>query len=154
MIHSKNHNNKTFGPAITSFDGVPNRNKVQSGVGGFTIVEVIISLAITALVITPIFILHGTIFQRVNLGSNAFDMILHCKALLVEARQKQEPDAQDFTMDKPVSEFNATCTYTLDKTVDQKSSLASLPGLHKESVTIDWTEDGKEKARTVGNIHL
>jgi prepilin-type N-terminal cleavage/methylation domain-containing protein len=123
-MHSKNHNNKS---------------------SGFTLIETVMALAITALVLTPIFILYGSILQRVNRASIAFDMILDCKALLIDARQKQEPDAQEFTMDKPVGEFNATCKYVLDKSVDQKSSLASLPGLHRESVTIDWMEQVQKK---------
>lgn len=112
---------------------------------GFTLVEVIMALAITAVVLTPIFIMHGMIFQRVSIGSQQFDYILACKALLVEARQKQEPDAQEFTLDKSVPDLNATCTYSLDKAVDQKSPFASLPGLHRESVVISWTEDDKKK---------
>ena len=112
---------------------------------GFTLIETIMALAITALVLTPIFILHGTILQRVNRGSVAFDMFLYCKALLVEARQKQEVDAQSFTLDKQIAEFNATCVYKLDATVHQKSSAGSLPGLHRESVIIDWTEQGQKK---------
>jgi hypothetical protein len=150
MIHFKNRNNKNFCDEHPC-NGHPIETKWKMGqaigvkVNGFTIVEVIVSLAITALMITPIFIIHGTIFQHVNRGSIAFDMILYCKELLIEARQKQDPDAQDFTLDKSVPEFNATCTYILDKSMDQKSSFASLTGLHKESVTIDWVEDGKKK---------
>ena len=121
MIHSKNHKH------------------------GFTLIEVIMALAITALVLTPIFILHGTIMQRVNRGSIAFDMILYGKALLIEARQKQDPEAQEFTLDKKFNEYEATGKYTLDKSVDQKSSLASLPGLHRELTTVNWVEQGEKK---------
>ena len=119
--------------------------KVNGHKTGFTLIETVMALAITALVLTPIFIMHGAILQRVNRASIAFDMIIYSKALLVEARQKQDPDAQSFTFDTIVSEFDASCKYTLDKGVDQKSLLASLPGLHRESVTIDWSEDGKKK---------
>jgi len=120
-------------------------SKTNNHNGGFTLVEVIISLAITALVLTPIFIMHGMIFQRVNRGANAFDTILYCKELLIEARQKQDPDAQEFTLDKQIPYLHASCTYSLDKSIDQKSSLASLPGLHKETITINWTEQEEKK---------
>ena len=121
MIHFKNHKN------------------------GFTLIETIMAMTIAALVLTPIFIMYSIILQRVNRGSVAFDMILNCKELLVEARQKQNPDAQEFTLDKPLSEFNATCKYVLSAAMDQKSSVASLPGLHKESVSVGWTEQDKKK---------
>lgn len=121
---------------------------------GFTLIETVMALAITALVLTPIFIMHGMILQHSSYRSNAFDMILHCKTLLCEARQKQEPDAQEFTLDKSVAEFNATCKYVLDKAIDQKSSLASLPGLHREAVTIEWTEkEEKRQERLVTFIY-
>ena len=115
---------------------------------GFTLIEVIMALAITGLVITPIFILHGTILQRVNRGSIAFDMFLYVKALLVEARQKQNPDAQEFTLEKSIAEFNTTTKYVLSK-IDQKSSLASLVGLHQELVTINWVEQEEKKQETL-----
>jgi prepilin-type N-terminal cleavage/methylation domain-containing protein len=121
MIHSKNHKS------------------------GFTLIETLMAMAITGLVLGPIFIMHGTILQRVNRGSIAFELILYCRELLFEARQKQEPDAQEFTLEKPVLEFDATCRYELEKGVDQKSSLVSFEGLHKESVTVNWTQEGKKK---------
>jgi prepilin-type N-terminal cleavage/methylation domain-containing protein len=111
---------------------------------GFTIVEVIIAMAITALVLTPIFVMHGMILTRVTRGSTAFDVIMQCKALLLEARQKQEPDAQEFSLEKPVVELDATRRYELDKAVDQKSSLAAMTGLHRESVVMHWTRDGQK----------
>lgn len=121
MIHSKNHKS------------------------GFTIVEVIIAMAITALSLTPIFVMHGMILERVSRGATTFEIILECKALLVEARQKQDPDAQEFSLEKPVVELDATRRYELDKSVDQKSSLATVAGLHRESVIMHWTRDGQKK---------
>lgn len=121
MMHSKNHRN------------------------GFTLIETVIAMVIAALVLTPIFIMHSGILQRVNRGSIAFDMILHSKVLLSEARQKQDPDAQEFTLDKKIDEYDATSKYNLDKAVDPKSSIGSLPGLHRESVTVNWIEQGQKK---------
>jgi prepilin-type N-terminal cleavage/methylation domain-containing protein len=129
MIHFKNHN-------------------------GFTLIETIIALAITALVLTPIFIMQSMIMQRVSRDSLNFDMMIDCKALLHEARQKQEPDAQEFTLEKLGTEFGAQVKYELYKGVDQKSSLASLPGLHREVVTVEWTELGqKQQERLVTFVY-
>ena len=121
MTHFKNHNN------------------------GFTLIEVILSLAITGVMLTPIFMMHEMIMTRVWGSSKAFDCILLCKNLLYEARQQQEPDAKDFVLDKADIDFDATLTYSLEKSIDQKSSLASLVGLHKESVVVFWTEQDKKK---------
>jgi prepilin-type N-terminal cleavage/methylation domain-containing protein len=121
MIHSKNHKN------------------------GFTLVEVVLAMSIAALVLTPVFIMLSTIIQRVDRSSKAFNYILLCSNLLYQARQQQEPDAQTFSLDKAEIDFDATLTYSLEKGVDQKSSLASLQGLHKELVKVSWTEQDKKK---------
>ena len=65
--------------------------------------------------------------------------------MLFSARQKQEADAQDFSLEKVDLTFDATLRYVLEKGVDQKSSLASLSGLHKEVVTVSWTDQGTKK---------
>jgi prepilin-type N-terminal cleavage/methylation domain-containing protein len=113
--------------------------------GGFTLIEVVLALMITALTLTPIFIMHGTIVQRVFKSSRAFDVIMYCKELLYFARQKQEAGAQEFSLEKPIVDFDGTRTYRLEKGIDQKSSLASIEGLHKEFVTMSWTEQGQKK---------
>ncbi|HLW72938.1 MAG TPA: prepilin-type N-terminal cleavage/methylation domain-containing protein [Candidatus Babeliales bacterium] len=121
---------------------------------GFTLIEVIISLAITGTVLTPVFMMHEIILNLVSRSSRAFDYLLLCQNLLYEARQKQEPDAQQFLLDKTNVEFDATLTYSLEKGVDQKSSLASLQGLHKEQVTVFWTElDKKKQERLVTFVY-
>ena len=71
--------------------------------------------------------------------------MLLCKNMLFSARQKQEPAAQGFSLTKQDIVFDATVTYALEKGVDQKSSLASLSGLHREVVTASWTDQGTKK---------
>ena len=112
---------------------------------GFTLIEVILSLAITGVVLTPIFMMHEMILNRVWRSSKAFDSIVLCKNLLYEARQKQDPDAQTFSLKKTEIDFDASLYYSLEKSVNQKSSLASLQGLHTELVTVSWTEQGDRK---------
>jgi prepilin-type N-terminal cleavage/methylation domain-containing protein len=128
-MHSKNHN-------------------------GFTLIEVILSLAITGLVLTPVFVIYTTLSQRVTSASRKLDVLIEAKALLIEAHQKQEPDAQEFKLEKPIAEFDATVKYQLDKAVDQKSVLASLPGLHREIVIVEWTDLGeKQQERLVTFVY-
>lgn len=112
---------------------------------GFTLIEVVLAMSIAALVLTPILTILSTIIQRVDRSSKAFDYILLCKNLLYEARQKQEPDAQNFSLDKTDVDSGAVLTYSFEKSVDPKSSLASLQGLHKELVTVAWKERDKKR---------
>jgi prepilin-type N-terminal cleavage/methylation domain-containing protein len=112
---------------------------------GFTLIEVMLAMTITALVITPIFLLYETIASRVSVSSRLSDYLVLCKNFLYQARQKQEPAAQTFSLEKKEAEFNVELTYSLEKGVNEKSSLASLQGLHAEKVTAAWTEQGKKK---------
>jgi prepilin-type N-terminal cleavage/methylation domain-containing protein len=112
---------------------------------GFTLIEVIISLAIVGVILTPVFMLHEMIMNRVNRSAKEFEYMLLCKNLLFSARQKQTPQAQEFLLEKAEIDFNATLTYALEKGVNQKSSLASLVGLHREIVTVSWTDLGTKK---------
>jgi len=112
---------------------------------GFTLIEVILALAITGVALTPIFMIHEMIMNRVNRSSKLFEYMLLCKNLLFSARQKQEPDAQTFSLEKVEIDFDATVTYALENGVDKKLSLASLSGLHREVVTVAWTDQGTKK---------
>lgn len=130
MIHFKNHKN------------------------GFTLIEVIISLAITGAILTPVFMIHEMILNRVSRSSREIDYMILCNNFLYEARQKQEPHAQQFVLDKVDTDFGVSLTYSLEKGVDPKSSLASLSGLHKESVAVSWTEvDQKKQKRLVTFVY-
>ena len=104
-----------------------------------------LSMMIMGLVLCPLFILFGMIMQRVNRSSRSYDYILLGKNFLQEAHQKQEPEAQSFSLEKKEIDFDATLTYSLDKGVDQKSVFASLKGLHREVVNASWTENGQKK---------
>jgi prepilin-type N-terminal cleavage/methylation domain-containing protein len=122
MIHFKNHN----------------RN-------GFTLIETMLAMAIAALVFAPMLIILSTVIQRVDRYATEFSYLLLGKNLLYEARQKQDPDAQTFSLDKPAIGSGPTVTYSLNKGVDSKSSLASVQGLHTESVKISWVEQERKK---------
>jgi prepilin-type N-terminal cleavage/methylation domain-containing protein len=114
MMHFKNHNN------------------------GFTLVEAMLSMVIIGIVLAPIFILHGTIMQRVNKYSQELRVLLWEEQLLYEARQKQEAEAQTFSLDQKKEEYSAVLKYNLDSGIDAKSSLAVYPGLHREIVSVIW----------------
>jgi len=121
---------------------------------GFTLVEVIISLAITGVMLTPIFMMYEMIMHRVSRSSREFDYILLCNNFLYEARQKQEPEAQQFLLDKKDLETGVSLVYSLDAKVDQKSSLVSLQGLHRELVTASWEDvDQKKQERLVTFVY-
>jgi hypothetical protein len=104
-----------------------------------------LAMAIAALVFTPMLIILSTVIQRVDRYAKDFYYIMLGKNLLYEARQKQDADAQTFSLDKPAIGFGPALSYSLERGVDPKSSLASVQGLHRESVKISWTEQERKK---------
>jgi prepilin-type N-terminal cleavage/methylation domain-containing protein len=112
---------------------------------GFTLIEVMLAMMIAALTLAPVFLTFTMIIRQVNKSSRAYDYILLCKNFLNEARQKQESEAQEFSLEKKEIDFDATLSYFLEKGVSQTSVLKTLQGLHKEVVTVSWKENGQKK---------
>lgn len=112
---------------------------------GFTLIETLLAVAIMGIILSPIFILHGAVLKRVGRASASFNVLLQGKHLMGEARQKQEPGAQEFSLDKKSDNPVATLRYELQKGLDKKSSLASFEGLHKELVTMTWNDQGQQR---------
>jgi hypothetical protein len=108
-----------------------------------------LSLVIVGIVLGPIFLLHGAIMQRMNRASHQFYGILVGKHLLYQARQKQDPQALEFTMNNQGEHETFTCTYNLSSSVTEQSSLHSIAGLRKEIVTITWQEHGQKRTEHI-----
>jgi len=108
--------------------------------------ETMLAMVIIGIVLTPIFILHGTIMQRMNKSSKQLYGFLSGKQFLYEARQKQEPGVHEFTLEKKIEESGTDLKYVLQPSVDPKSVLASSEGLHKEVVTVSWMNQGKQQS--------
>lgn len=121
MIHSKNHKS------------------------GFTLIEVMLAMMIAALTLTPVFMMYAAIIARVGKSSRAYEYILLCKNFLSEARQKQEAEAQEFSLEKKDVDFDAMLTYSLEKGISQTSVFKSLQGIHREIITVSWQENGQKK---------
>lgn len=107
--------------------------------------EVLFAMMIASLTLPAVFFMFTTIMQRVNKSSQTYEALILCKNFLYEARQKQEPNMQHFSLEKKENTLDSQLAYSLDKGVDQKSSLASLKGLHREIVTISWQENNRNK---------
>src|SRR5204862_3321792 len=94
MMHFKNHKY----PFALSFFACKKVSK------GFTLVETMLAMVIVGMILTPIFLLFGTIQQRMNKSSKQLYALLSGKQLLYESRQKQEPAVHVFTLDKKIEE--------------------------------------------------
>lgn len=111
---------------------------------GFTLMETMLALVIVSMVLTPVFLLFSAIVQRMNRSSHRLYAVIAAEQLLFEARQGQEA-AHTFSVEKKLENSDLQLFYALTQVAEQKSSLASYKGLHKEIVTVTWMEMGKKQ---------
>lgn len=113
---------------------------------GFTLIEVLLALAIVAIMLTPLFITFGMVMERVNWSSRSFDALLLCKDFLLKSRQKQDPQVLEFSQEKQDKDFfDANLTYSLKKISEKQGQLGQIEGLLQETITISWQDQGQKK---------
>lgn len=115
------------------------RNKTSSVVPGFTLVEVLLSLAIIGIVLTPIFVSQSGVSRLVAQGRRAFATLLAAKKLLLETELNLPADAQTYATEKKIDE--GVVRYELKK-VPESSSLKKFKNVLIETATLP-----DEKAR-------
>jgi prepilin-type N-terminal cleavage/methylation domain-containing protein len=123
MIHSKNkiffHTNKK----------------------GFTLIETIIAIAVIAFVFGPLFVMQGSVLQRVVQQSRKLQRIFFMQFFAYKAEEQIKPGATQFNLEKK-EEFPATILRYQLMPVDTRSSLKDIPGLHMQRVLATWEDVG------------
>ena len=110
---------------------------------GFTLIEAMLAITIAALVLTPVFILQGTVLQSIMRLSHRIERLFLAQQFLYEARSIK-PEAREFSLDKKIEEPQTILKYTMTS-VPKKSQLANVPGLRIERVTVKWQDQGIER---------
>lgn len=108
---------------------------------GFTLIEVLLSIAMIGMLLVPIFITQGTMLLRVNTITRTMRAFFEYELLLEEARVKQGADDKQFTLEKPIDN-KSRYVYDLHS-IDQQSALAKIPGLLIETVSVKSTAASK-----------
>ena len=119
MIHSKNHS-------------------------AFTLIETMFAIAISALVLTPLFILQGTMLQQVSRASDKIERIFLAQQFMYEARRAMPFDTQTFTLEKKIDAPTTFLKYEI-RPLPPQSSLAQINGLYMERVIISWKDGIKQR---------
>lgn len=108
---------------------------------GFTVVEVLLTLAIIGMVLTPIYILQGGSTRAVAQAGRLYDRVVAGYSMLMETVFIPEAK-KDAT--KKISEPEAVLTLST-KTVSEQSSLKNIPALELHHIVIDWSDRRKKK---------
>ncbi len=167
--------NKVTSPLVVPFDGAqdkihlkaayrtmpnydPSIRSLHSHSGragsrnGFTLIEVLLAMAIIGLVLTPIFNGQSAISRSVSRARRAFGGILAAKKFLIDTEFNLAPEAQTFTTSKK-SDEGITLKYELKKIPDS-SALKKFKNVLIQSVTIQAPQtQSKKQERLVSFIY-
>jgi prepilin-type N-terminal cleavage/methylation domain-containing protein len=108
---------------------------------GFTLIEVMLAVAIMATILTSIFISVGSIMSSVGSFSSHYQRLVHAKNYLIDARQHELENKKigPQTIDYP----QTTLTYQKERL--SGTSAKSYKDVFKEKVLIEWTENNRKR---------
>lgn len=102
-----------------------------------------LSIALIAMVMTPLMLTQGTIVQAVARISMRLQRIFFAENFFIEGRAEAD-DESKFALDKKV-DFPPTRLAFERKPVDSKSSLAKVDNLVIDRIQASWTDENKKQ---------
>lgn len=128
-------------PSIRSFHSHSGRAAVGAG---FTLIEVLLAMAIIGLVLTPIFMGQSAILRATALASRRLARVFAAKKILIDSELALEPDIREYSSTKKIDHPPTTFTYELKKISDE-SSLKKFKNVLIQ--TVSWPDERSKKKR-------
>lgn len=116
----------------------------------FTLAEVLVALAIFAMLATPLFIAQGVILRGVANSSWLVQRIFFAEKFLTDSNA-EDTENNKLTLEKKIQSPDTNMHYSRSP-VGSKSQLHEYEGLLVEKVEVNWVEMGQKKADTVLNF--
>lgn len=110
---------------------------------GFTLIEVLLAIAIVGMAMTPIIFLQTAVLTRVNKGMLQLKRIMLAKKFLFDAREKNQNDSPEFSLEKQEVDPSTLLVYRAEET--NYPEVGELDGLRTERVIARWKEDGRPR---------
>ena len=109
------------------------------GIRGFTLLEIVIALAIFAVGLVGLLSLFPVSFQSAKRATDLTEATIYAQEIIEDLKRQGYDNITDgTTTDNSIS---GTSRFTYDKIVTSGGSLPS--GLRKISITMEWIEGGK-----------
>ncbi len=109
---------------------------------GFTLIEVVLAVAIMAAILTPLFISEGAALLCVGRFSEAYRRIVAARSYLCVARRDEQ--AKKKTAPRTLAEPPVTLTYVCEKAAGTIGT--KFKDMRRQLVKIEWTEDSRKKS--------
>lgn len=117
----------------------------------FTLIEAMFAIAITAIVLTPLFILQGIVLQQISRASYKVERIFLAQQFMYEAKRAMPLDTREFTLEKKIDNPPTFLKYEI-RPISPQSSLAQINDLYIEYVTILWKDETQHKQNKIVNF--
>ena len=116
--------------------------------------EVLFTLTLIALVVTPLMFQQGTILRNVHRLSQRVHRTFAAQQFLYEVRKDIPEYATTFTREKKLIDIDTVLTFSREP-IAKKSALAKQQHLFLDRVTIAWREDGQaQRDMLVTFVHV
>lgn len=111
---------------------------------GFTLIEVLLALAIIGIVLTPIFLIQSAVLRRTSAGAQQFSRIIQAKDFLVDQQFENMQETQASTAERKITNPPTTLAFS-SKKIPENSALKKFKHIMIDSVTMQWTEQNKKR---------
>ena len=113
---------------------------------GFTLIEVLLSLAIIGLVLTPIFLIQSTVLRTSSASAHLFTRLMYAKDFLIDQQFEHSQESAPAQAELKITAPATTLKFDSQK-IPENSALKKIKNVMVESVTMEWTDARNKKRR-------
>lgn len=107
---------------------------------GFSLIEAMLAVTMMGMILAPLFLLEGTVFDGVTKITEQFRRYLFAHNFLYQVAREQQPKVRDYTLEQKKELPSTTLRYTLKKVND--GVFKNQKNLYRQEVLIS-TQDSK-----------
>jgi Tfp pilus assembly protein PilV len=114
----------------------------EKALSGFSLVEVLLTLAMVALIVTPIMIQQGTLVRNADRISRRAMAVEQAQLFLYETQAQIQPGIMEHHAEKKVEGIYPMTLQFKRTQVSAKSDFGSFTNLVQDTVNVSWDENG------------
>lgn len=111
---------------------------------GFTLIEVLLALAIIGLVLSPIFVIQSAVLRSSSKAASLYTRLLNAKDFLIDQQFEHADSDQPATTERKVANPPTNLVFS-SKKIPENSSLKKFKNIMIESVSMEWTDAQNKK---------
>jgi len=119
---------------------------------GFTLVEVLISIALIGLIFSPLFISQEQLMKSVRTMSLRLNHMIEAATFMVKSRQEAVEEKQNEAIKKEsaAKSFSGTMVYSQEPS--KISQLKDIKDIYLEQVAVNWRDGNRARTTTFSSF--